>query len=111
MQVLLLWLSVRCYKPSLKVDDPSHSVLYLSTGTLSQNEVDILLKWGEVELKKTQNLEKKNMHREFLWVNTWLLCSWASMAFRNEVSPIYWTHFRAVRNSPALIKTQIVSIT
>ena len=48
------------------MDDPSHSVfLYLSTDTLSQNEVDILLKWGEVELKKTQNLEKKTCTESF----------------------------------------------
>ena len=33
------------YRFSPKVDNPSHSVLYLSTGTLSQNEVGILLKW------------------------------------------------------------------
>ena len=28
------------------MDDPSHSVSYLSTGTLSQNDLCILLKWG-----------------------------------------------------------------
>ena len=34
------------------MDDTSHSVLSLSTGTLSQNEVGILLKWTRAELKK-----------------------------------------------------------
>ena len=34
------------FKPFPKVDNASHSDLYLSTGTLSQNKEDILLKWG-----------------------------------------------------------------
>ena len=46
------------------MDDPSHSGLYLSSGTLPQNEVGISLKWGRGGLTKTQNLEKKYMCRE-----------------------------------------------
>ena len=42
-----------CYKPSLKVDDPSHSILYLSSGTLSQNKVSILLKPEKCRTGKT----------------------------------------------------------
>ena len=34
---------------SVKVDKPSHSVLYLSTGTLSQHEVGILRDWWRRE--------------------------------------------------------------
>ena len=37
-----------CYQSSPKVDNP-HSVLYLSTGTLSQNQVGIYLKRRELE--------------------------------------------------------------
>ena len=45
---------LRCYKPSLKVKVPLQSVLswYFATGTLSQNEVGILLKWRRGETQK-----------------------------------------------------------
>ena len=43
---MLLRHSARSCKISPKMDDPSHSVLHSSTSTLSQNEEDILLKWG-----------------------------------------------------------------
>ena len=38
-QVLLLWNFGRCYKPSPKMDDTSHTILYLNTD--SKNEVSI----------------------------------------------------------------------
>ena len=42
----------RCYKLFPKVDDYSHSVLYLRTCTLTLNEEGILLKSGRGKLGK-----------------------------------------------------------
>ena len=51
-----------------KMDDPSQSALYLSTSTLSQNKLGILLSCGGRRLsgtgKKKQNLKKKHVQRE-----------------------------------------------
>ena len=44
---------------SEKVDKPSHSVLYLSTGTLSQHEVGILLNWLRPGSGKNLKILKK----------------------------------------------------
>ena len=65
----MFWHSARCYQSSPKVNNPSHSVLYLSTGILSQNEVGILLKWLDAELEKPQNLEKENVQWEIGFCN------------------------------------------
>ena len=42
---------------SVKVDKPSHSVLYLSTGTLSQHEVGILRDWWRRERDRERERE------------------------------------------------------
>ena len=57
--------SRRCYEPSPKLDDPSHSVLYLCNGTLTQNEVGISLKLGEAELEKNSKFGKTYTERGF----------------------------------------------
>ena len=54
--VMDTWHSVRYY-------DSSHSVLYLSTGTLSQNEAGILIKCGRGGTEK-KKLKKKHVPRE-----------------------------------------------
>ena len=41
------------------MDNPSHSDLYLSTGTLPRNKAGILLKRVDAELEKIQNFAKK----------------------------------------------------
>ena len=40
------------------MDDPSHTVLYLYTGTLTQNEVGTLLKWGRSKTGKNSKFGK-----------------------------------------------------
>ena len=45
------------------MDNPSHSVLYLNTGTFPQNEVGILLKWWRHGTGKPHNFEK-NIYRD-----------------------------------------------
>ena len=62
MQVLLVM--AFCKKPSPRVYDPSHSALYLCSGTLSQNEVGILLKWGRGGTAKSSKFGKKHVQRE-----------------------------------------------
>ena len=47
-----------------KMLSPSHSVLYLSTVTLSKNEVGILLKWERGGTEKNSKFEKKHVPRE-----------------------------------------------
>ena len=55
---VLLRHSVRCYHPL-------HSVLYLGTVTLSQNEAGILIKWARKGTEKNPpNLEKKDTYGE-----------------------------------------------
>ena len=43
---------------SVKVDKPSHSVLYLSTGTLSQHEVGILCDWWRRERDRERQRDR-----------------------------------------------------
>ena len=63
MHTLIIKYKFYCY--GILVGESSHSVLYLSTDTLTENVVGILLKWGRDQTGKNSKFGKQCTERGF----------------------------------------------